>query len=104
MNGMHSVDLIVAHEAELAPVGLGLACCYVLPPCRAFVAGFCGQHDVVRADWLLDQPLRVGRFTLGLVGYRLRSWESGDLRRVATSQVPEVVLQPVGEQDEVATE
>jgi len=60
-----------------------------------------GANDVVLADLLLDQPLRIGRDLL-VAGDRVRCRKRGNDVGVAPFEIPEVVQVAVGKDDEAA--
>ena len=60
-----------------------------------------GANDIVLADLLFDQSLRIGRDLL-VAGNRVRRRKRGDDVRAAAFEVPEVVQVAVGKHDEAA--
>ena len=93
--------LVVAQEAQLVLLDELVALGGVVPARFAGVVGALREGDVVLADRLDDQPLRVG--LEGVVALeRFGRRVARDQVRVALFQIPEVVQVAVGEDDEAA--
>ena len=101
LNRRHGALLVVAQEAQFVLLDEFVAFGEGVPAGFGGVAGALREGDVVAADRLDDQPLRVGLegvVALERVGRRI----AGDEVRVALLQIPEVVQVAIGKDDEAA--
>jgi len=94
-------QLIGAQKAELVCLEIGRTLVFILPAglggiCRALRKG-----DVVIADLLVDEALRI-RFELAVLADRSGVRERGDDAGVPMFQIPKVVQVAVREQDKAA--
>ena len=76
---------------------------FVSPGRLRLVVRTLGQHDIVLADLVLDETLRVG-LDLLVADHRVRRREGGDDVGIAAFQVPEVMQIAIGEDDEAAVQ
>ena len=101
LQGVNGLQLIGPQETQFVGLDVAGALGLVAPRRFGLVVRALGQHDVVVADLVLDEALRVGRDLL-VADHRVRRREGRNEVGVAALQVPEVVQVAVGEDDEAA--
>ena len=101
LKAVDGLELIGPEKAQLVGLDVSGALRFVPPPGLRCVVRALGANDVVLADLLFDQSLRIGRDFL-VAGDRVRCRKRGDDVWVAAFEVPEVVQVAVGENDEAA--
>ena len=98
---MDGFQLIEAKKAQLVGLDVARALPFVFPSGLGLVARALGENDVIVADLLRGQALRIRRDLL-VADDRIRGRKRGDDVRVAAFEVPEVMQFPAGEDDEAA--
>ena len=101
MQGVNRSQLIGPQEPQLIGLNIVGTLRFVLPARFVRVAGPLRQHDVIVADRLIDETLRIGSHLL-IAHHRIRCGERGDDVGVAPVQVPEIMQIAVREDDEAA--
>ena len=101
LQALDRLELIRPQKAQLVGLDVAGALGFVLPGGFACVVRALGANDVVRADQLFNQSLRIG-LDLLVAGDRVGRRERGDDVGTAAFKVPEVVQVAVGKNDEAA--
>ena len=101
LQGVHGAQLIGAQKAQAIGLDKGPPLRLVLPAGLVGVGGHLRRRDIARAHIFVHQPSAVGGE--GAVALeRFLRWEVADQRRVAALQIPQVMQDAVGENDETA--
>ena len=101
LQAVNGLELIGTQKTQLVGLDVAGSLCFVLPGSLRCVVGALGADDVVRANLLVDQSLRIG-LDLLVTGDRVRCRKRGDDVGAAALEVPEVVQVAVGKNDEAA--
>ena len=83
---MNGLELIRPQKAQLVGLDVAGALRFVLPGGLRCVVGALRANDVIRANQLVDQPLRIG-LDLLVAGNRVRRRKRGDDVRAAALKV-----------------
>ena len=98
---MDRLQLVRTEKAQLVGLDVGGPLAFVLPAGLRLIVGALSEDDVVVADLLRNQALRVRR-DLSVAADGIRCGERGDDVRIAAVQIPKVVQVAVGEDHEAA--
>ena len=98
---MDGLQLIGSEKAEFVGLDITRALDFILPRRFGRVVRSLCKHDVVVADLVFDEALRVRRDLL-VADDRIGGWKGRDDVGVAAFEVPEIVQVAVGEDDEAA--
>jgi hypothetical protein len=101
LQGVDGFQLIGAQKAQLVGLDVAGALGFILPRRFGRITRPLGEDDVVIANLLFDEALRVGRDFL-VADHRIRRRERGDDVGIAAFEIPEVVQVAVRENDEAA--
>ena len=99
LKAVDGLELIGPEKTQLVGLDVAGAFRFVLPGGFGCVVRALGANDVVRADLLFDQSLRIGRELL-VTSDRVRCRKRGDDVGIAAFEIPEVVQVAVGKNDE----
>ena len=101
LKAVDGLELIRPEKAKLVGLDVDGPFRFIPPPGLRLVVRALGENDVVLADLVCDQALRIGRDLL-VADDRVGCRKRGDDVGVAAFEVPEIVQVPVGEDDEAA--